>query len=425
MASQLDEFERGLANYTQRLQLHSTLVTRLVTTLRFGGVPSSPFAALDEAARSVPCTSTCLGRSASSSEGCAACDACARCSMMRLRPRELARLRIRRKNSRRLLHCATAAGNASDGKVAPVRFVHFPKCGTSFTYTLVAHRCAHAMPVDDLHAQLRIDQGGFQARQVEQRLISAARAAGEPGLTSTPRTVCGGRLTLPIFGHMAVRSGGAATLVGMFRRPAQRLISAFLHGKHAVGSGLWQRGRRDTQYEALNLSAWVRYPGIAGCMTKMLTGHQCADASVEVTAQTVRDALTVLRRRFRFVGLAERWELSVCLYHRLLGHRPVGAEFFRTNGGTNGGSVSGVTDDDKVGAAAAAPQRRRRLRGRGGRGGRAAAASGGSRRLYDEAALEGWVDAADEAVYKEALAMFHEQLAEVVQPVLIGGSRNT
>ena len=435
LTTELDEFERGLANYTQRLQLQTTLVSRVVTTLRFG-MPSSPFAALDEAARSVPCSSTCLGRSASLSAACATCDACARCSMVRLRPRELARLRIPKQTSRSLLRCpAATAGNASDArKVEPVRFVHFPKCGTSFTYTLVAHRCAHVMSVDDLHAQLRIDQGGFQARQVEQRLISAARAAGEPGLTSTPRTVCGGRLTLPIFGHMPVRPGGAATLVGMFRRPAQRLISAFLHGKHAVGSGLWQRGQRDAQYDALNLSAWARHPGIAGCMTKMLTGHQCADG-VAVTAQLVRDALRTLRGRFRFVGIVERWELSVCLYHRILGHRPVGAEFFRTNGARDSSRAGGAIDSDVVAAeaeaeAAAAPQRRRRRRlrgggwsgrgGSGGSGGRGSRGGVASRRLYDEAALEGWVDAADEGVYQEALAMFHEQLAEVAQPALMG-----
>ena len=140
--------------------MDSTLVTQLVTTLRVGSLPLSPFAALDEAARSVPCSGACFGRSASSSAVCAPCDACARCSMMHLRPRELTRLRISKQKSRSLLRCG-ADGNASDGKVAPVRFVHFPKCGTSFTYTLVAHRCAHVISVDDLHAQLKIDEGGF------------------------------------------------------------------------------------------------------------------------------------------------------------------------------------------------------------------------------------------------------------------------
>ena len=200
----------------------------------------------------------------------------------------------------------------------------------------------------------------------------------------------------------------------MFRRPAQRLISAFLHGKHAVGSGLWQRGQRDAQYDALNLSAWARHPGIAGCMTKMLTGHQCADG-VAVTAQLVRDALRTLRGRFRFVGIVERWELSVCLYHRILGHRPVGAEFFApTAPGT--GRAGGAIDGDGRGG------------GGGGGGGSAAAAAaaeapGGGRSGRRPGRQGRRVRRLPTGCAREGLGrtrasgrLLHEQLAEVAQP---------
>ena len=280
---------------------------------------------------------------------CPLCTACARCSAVDL-------------------PCHPAP---TERAPAPVRHLHVPKTGTSFAYTLVAHRCGGVLPPEQLFAYLaNVSRRGRQAYDLERALIDRARAACEIGRGTRSRIVCGGRLTLPLFGHTPVKRRGNATLVGFFRRPAQRLLSAFYHEKHAVGPS-WQRARRDPMYAALNASAWARWPGIAGCQTKMLTGFHCG-ADVPLTDELVARAVGVLRTRFAFVGLTEEWPRSICLYHAAArSARPLEMEFANANPAH--GAVGGAT--------------------------------------HDEALLEGFVDHADEAVYAAARELFeaHER----------------
>ena len=79
-------------------------------------------------------------------------------------------------------------------------------------------------------------------------------------------------------------------------------------------------------------------------------------------------------RRLAFVGLQERWADSICLFHAMLGGAPRKIEFV------------------------VAHSRRRR--------GRDASPT----IPYDEGRLDGFVDAADEAVYAEAARVFEANL---------------
>ena len=93
----------------------------------------------------------------------------------------------------------------------------------------------------------------------------------------------------------------------MFRRPSQRLISAFLDNYHTYG--LPRRERTALKAQAPTIAHFVRYPGVAGCAAKMLAGHHCA-ARVDLSDGSVlRKALSVLQsERFAFIGLVEEWE---------------------------------------------------------------------------------------------------------------------
>ena len=79
---------------------------------------------------------------------------------------------------------------------------------------------------------------------------------------------------------------------------------------------------------------------------------------------------TAVVRRLAFVGLQERWAESICLFHAMLGGAPRKVEFV------------------------VAHSRRRRE----------------AHVPYDEGRLDGFVDAADEAVYAEAARVFEANL---------------
>jgi hypothetical protein len=203
----------------------------------------------------------------------------------------------------------------------------------------------------------------------------------------------------------------ASATVTMARRPVQRLLS---DPDHPAG---WPRTLRELRHNlSLSDAETARLPGRAGCMTKMLTGLPCGapllpsaavgrlvaqlaalscappsrrctaterlrpllDRSVEaeapLLAARVPEALATLRS-LRFVGLLERWDESVGLFHATHGGAVTEAE--RVN--TRPGSTS----------------------------------TPGSATLHDEARLDGFRDRADERVYAAAVARFEHELARV------------
>ena len=66
--------------------------------------------------------------------------------------------------------------------------------------------------------------------------------------------------------------------------------------------------------------------GAHGCQTKMVLGVPCA-ATRRSRPRCWRRRCAVVRRVLRFVGLTERFDASVCLFHAQLGGAPVAAQF--------------------------------------------------------------------------------------------------
>ena len=191
----------------------------------------------------------------------------------------------------------------------PVRWLHFPKCGATLAVSVLSYACANDVP--SWHTVGMALRGG----RIDVRMAHAVGARGR-----SRGTRCGGRLLLPFDGHQPVTPRDAR-LITMFRRPSQRLISAYLDNLHAWG--LSRAARAQLKTRAPTIAAFVRHPGIAGCMAKMLAGHHCA-ADVDLSdGEVVRTALGVLRSgRFAFIGLAEQWTASICLLHRMLPAAP-------------------------------------------------------------------------------------------------------
>ena len=250
----------------------------------------------------------CRDFNASCATPCPACvrwsrDGCARCRMMN---RPLCRAADDNRTTTSLQHRR------------PVRWLHFPKCGATLAVSIISYACADTVPA--WHVVGMALRGG----RVDVRM---AHAVG--GRHRAHGARCGGRLLLPFDGHQPVSPRDAADgLVAMFRRPSQRLISAYLDNYHTWGLPRAERAR--IKLTAPTIASFARHPGVAGCFTKMLTGHHCA-AHVDLRdGSIVREALAVLRSgRFAFVGLVEEWAASVCLLHRMLpgDSTPLLAEF--------------------------------------------------------------------------------------------------
>ena len=302
-----------------------------------------------------------------------------------LRPRELPEARELAQPACERCGAAACAAPPRNASRPPVRWLHIPKCGSSLATTVLGYACASTVPA--WHAVYMAMAGG----QVDVRMGHALRARHD---LSGAR--CDGALLLPFTGHHALRPA-EARVVAMFRRPAQRLVSAFLDNMHTWGMPRAHKNLLRARGHPPTAAEFARHPGVAGCMAKMLAGHDCG-AVVELGGSLVRRAVEVVRTgAVAFVGLTEEWDASVCLFHAVLGARtaPLRAEF-RNFGHSRNRAKRSLTA--RNGAC--------RLRASGGRcydellgGGR-----------YNESVLDGFVDAADEAVYAEAVAVFRRQL---------------
>ena len=175
-------------------------------------------------------------------------------------------------------------------------------------------------------------------------------------------------------------SGGAAWRErSVYSQPFLRQF-LYSHGlsHRAIGqlAVLWNASR------AIAAEDCVQLEGMRGCQTKMVLGVPCA-APFALNTSLLAEAVRRLRDDFRFVGLTDRWDQSICLFHARLGGEPVAAQFL--NSRPRGILPSGATPPQQLARAPAVER-----------------ADGEDDPWHDE-----W----DEALYRAAVARFDLDLA--------------
>ncbi|CAE7731803.1 CPK2, partial [Symbiodinium microadriaticum] len=211
----------------------------------------------------------------------------------------------------------------------PIRnlyWLHFPKAGTSFMATVWNYACGQGrelldLTVSDAYAPKCLHCYDFALMERYPKDEYCTQGVLHKQFTTQHRPF-----------SMEQIQGRTLHVAAMFRQPSQRIISAKADGLHA--SGLSPTGyaelRRKCEHEPTE--CFARYPGIAGCMTRMLTGKNCAEDSNDRTApfdggRALVDEAKKVVGELSFVGLTERWNESVCLFHRMFGGSVNPAEF--------------------------------------------------------------------------------------------------
>ena len=219
---------------------------------------------------------------------------------------------------------ATTTLNANPAApTAPLLWVHVPKSGNAFLQTLLWTVCA-SWPRD---WSIMDYTGKNMAKYFERYSISShcpdgmvegTRPDFHGGLGGGDAT--GGNndegAQMPAVDSQYDAHRG--NLVAMFRRPDERVVSSF-----------WSRIGTDRGFpDTADLDAYRQRA--AGCITKTLTrggAYPCMESDVPPTDEEVNVAIERLRNGFAFVGLTEEWNLSMCLWHAMIGGTPYVEEF--------------------------------------------------------------------------------------------------
>lgn len=183
----------------------------------------------------------------------------------------------------------------------PLLWMHIPKTGTSFANTLLFTACSkwpRDAVMDDAMESLGIPHL-FKINPLGKHC---------PGgfASEYPAPVDGGHFGLSDVLFEKQRGH----IVGMFRRPENRILSAFSQPGGPWGAVSASPGNI-TQYAVHE----------KGCMTKSLARdgwYPCKVGSDTVSPEEIRKAVGRLQG-FAFIGLTEEWNLSICLFHAMFG----------------------------------------------------------------------------------------------------------
>ena len=258
-------------------------------------------------------------------------------------------------------------------------WMHVPKCGSSFTHTVFHYACRGA--------SWNVGRGTHHP---------PPGSCGD-NISLLQRGMTGGNYHTPVQWIDNRMGDAVGNVVAMFRRPSQRLMSAFAWMKempkcctrdwgmgNMTGPCIGQRAqepecrRRSAIFHMKDAAAFARTPGALGCQTKMLLGRRCQDDKFYPSREQQERARQFVDKDMAFVGLLEEWERSVCLWHARYGGLLYRAELTNTRPTTS---------------VAAQPTG------------------------YNESVLNGIVDPADELIYDAATTRFWRDVRSYAAPV--------
>ncbi|KAL7530605.1 hypothetical protein ACHAXR_003589 [Thalassiosira sp. AJA248-18] len=257
-----------------------------------------------------------------------------------------------------------------------LRWLHIPKTGTSFISTLWSYAASTSDRYIDLsinsHFCNNWDNTSYSmydfclmrrypweiygAQNMIPSSSSSSASASRPFDKNTPLGLVGGTQHVPLTPSLKDRRFTSSaryhrikrglkrwgseifdhnmTVVSFFRQPEERIVSAYYDGRHSSGfpSDVYKkmvdasvqktskhRCTIDNRLKITNpLDCFANFPGIAGCMSRMLTGETCADGLAQKSGlDNLPDAITLIMEHLDFVGLTEDWNESICQFHRL------------------------------------------------------------------------------------------------------------
>jgi len=208
--------------------------------------------------------------------------------------------------------CVAGLDGTRARSLAQFRWLHFPKCGTSFATTLLHYACPglpeDAYPHHTNRSYLHSNRYVGQVIQ-EHQLLKPGRCLPQYGASLSRNMLGHSPLT-----DEQVRRGGF--VVALFRDPRRRSYSSWLthHSGKRHGSALHPADPHE--YAHLH----------RGCQARMLLGVECNSPKLADLPWTPQEGqMTEAVRRinsqavFAFVGLTDYWTETVCLFHAMYG----------------------------------------------------------------------------------------------------------
>eukprot|EP00931_Biecheleriopsis_adriatica_P079634 TRINITY_DN53019_c0_g1_i1.p1 TRINITY_DN53019_c0_g1~~TRINITY_DN53019_c0_g1_i1.p1 ORF type:complete len:305 (+),score=22.51 TRINITY_DN53019_c0_g1_i1:74-988(+) len=204
----------------------------------------------------------------------------------------------------------------------PIEWVHVPKAGQSFLNTLIHIPGVCPGLPEDLIISVE-STGGYPRGGGLPRLAKRFEEMYKPALTCNRSTWDLRRIRHEGINAVPGFNAGKGRFMAFFRQPEQRLLSDVYYSRQVTG------GHGLTLEEAL--------VSRSGLQTKILTRSDPFTPLPPSRAE-VEEAKLRLQTGFSFIGLTEKWKLSICLFNTMFNQACRSLQFanlHRTHGKTS------------------------------------------------------------------------------------------
>ena len=173
-----------------------------------------------------------------------------------------------------------------------IRWLHIPKTGQTFAITLFLFGC----PIDISKKAIR-----YMIESQHPSKVAIAVKKYKPSSCNSSY----GHIMMPMNGHKPYNEFKEKKRLCLFlRHPSSRQISHYEYFK-AFNRNKKPWGKYDT---------WIASNSNLHCQTKMLNGFQC-NFNMKITSQHLQKAIKILNDDSLFIGLQEKWDTSIALFH--------------------------------------------------------------------------------------------------------------
>ena len=137
-----------------------------------------------------------------------------------------------------------------------------------------------------------------------------------------------------MYGYHSAYNGRNRTAITIFRRPSDRLISAYLFNGGLMqphGMSMKLRTHISTLKKSkanVSIETYAKFPGIQHCQTKMVLGYACAK-EIPLSVEDLEEAKRRINYDFLFIGLTEFPLQTEQLYRSMFPTETIEIEAFK------------------------------------------------------------------------------------------------
>ena len=208
-----------------------------------------------------------------------------------------------------------------------VRWLHFPRTGSGFAATVLHYACNEALIESDGKFEMKRKQPWTYNSECDEKILGKSNF-----YKTAPLVYEENKFTATMFRNPTERFASQLRWMRSMVRfvvsygVTEEDVPALLGALNVVPKVKTMNSSNPCFFASKKMNSLrscryvmaSHFPGLRGCMTKMVLGKQCSE-KYQLSHADLAEAKRIVREELAFVGLTEKWQDSVRLFHAMHG----------------------------------------------------------------------------------------------------------